>query len=500
MEWLLLARAELTAHPLLAAIPALALVAIIERLRPGTFVRRLWLAIPFVAYGGLVAAAVAVGAYSDHIEPAIVSGGAALARGDVLYGDPLRALPYGPAAYMATGLWSTLFGATVESMGLVAVFAALAGVGVVVLIQRRRGERWPAAVGVLLVLYLAFGAASLWIRAEPFLLLCVPLAIGGIGMASLAGAVLAGAAAGVVLNLKLSAALCLLPIAAYALHQRHRAWLLTAMLTAVAVGLVPFVHPLVSLSGYIDVLAVTSTHDIVPRRLVTQVQWALLLLMVAGPTFQRRAWREGAAVDAALVAAIAGTAVVAAKIGAGAYHFLPFAPIIAARAIAPGTRRVTMRDVAIVTIGLVAVVQTAYTARFGWSPIDRAAEADVRAITADDGRDIAIGYSDHYRGLFARPVAIERGSPYLFDAATLMDRQAAGLPFPATLVDEIGRCPVDRWALPGGDPFGLRNAYSGQRLFPEAFTQAFRASYVRTGTGGMFDIWVCRSRVVEPAR
>jgi hypothetical protein len=358
-----------------------------------------------------------------------------------------------------------------------------------------RRERLTAT-GFAAAAYLAFGNMTFWTRAEPQLLFLVTVSLFAVTRARTLAALLAGAAAGAGVNLKITAALCFLPAAA-CLYRKHglRAVLLFGI-GAAAVATAPFILIRnVSLDGYLYWLSEAARHGFRLRSIPAQVQWGAVLLAPVSVAFVQQRLRNSTltGVQLARIATIAGIAATipfATKHGAGIHHFIPFLPVIVFTAPRRGR---LMRALAVATVAVAAVQQIYWigtVARFRW----REPTAELRRFESLYGDSIAVGYSPSYRLSFFRPLLVFDGHPYELDAPALMSHELAGEPFPRAAIEAMASCRTKVWLIPrGGDPFDLRSAYAGaEQLFPSEFLDAFHRSFRRVESGSYFDVWQCQ--------
>src|SRR4029453_2647865 len=101
------------------------------------------------------------------------------------------------------------------------------------------------------------------------------------------------------------------------------------------------------------------------------------------------------------------------------------------------------------TASLLAIAQQQYM----WKPLLRAerthADLEVgRFLAAHAGESVAVGYGGAYRPSFVRPLPVFAGSPYLLDAAALMELDLALRPVPAATIGLVRPCSVRFWLIP----------------------------------------------------
>ena len=135
-------------------------------------------------------------------------------RGQPAYPDPTSAsmygLPYGPSLFLANGFAMKMLGPSLTTSKAAGIASALASVVVLAVALYRTGSpTWIASLTLAVLAYLAFGVSSFWVRAEPLLLLCASLGALNLTLPGVAAAIVAGAALGIGLTVKMSAVLYL---------------------------------------------------------------------------------------------------------------------------------------------------------------------------------------------------------------------------------------------------------------------------------------------------
>jgi hypothetical protein len=275
--------------------------------------------------------------------------------------------------------------------------------------------------------------------------------------------------------------------------------LLVSPVIAAVVCLAPFFHPLIQLSGFLEILRLAGGQGLRPRAIVTGVEWAAVLVLPAvavwrGSANSSRATRQSVSL---LVLSGAVMAVLASKIGAGPYYFLPLVPVaVFVTGGGPADRRHGLAGLGATCAAVtLLIVQGAYWWGYGRDPQAVRAEAEVLAWRREYGPSVAVGYGSRYRPSFARPVLGGSHEAYPFDAVTLMEYQLAGRDSTQALVTQMRRCSTATWLLPkGAVPFELSNAYVPEhQVFPETFKAAFRDRYALVASGDHYDVWRCRA-------
>ena len=199
-------------------------------------------------------------------------------------------------------------------------------------------------------------------------------------------------------------------------------------------------------------------------------------------------------------------AVAGAKPGGGAYHLLPFVPVIASLAAAgrtgstqlPVPSRATLAAAGLAAVAI-AGLQQAFFLRTMWERGAYADGDDLRGyLAAHPGQRVQVGHGGVEHLTFVRPLAVFASGDYFVDAPAVQEHQRAGLDIPAATLEALRACRADVWLLPkGGPPFDGPNAYDPAAmpaLFPGAFVGVFTGSYERAGETTFFDVWRCRAR------
>jgi len=523
-------RAHALSHPLLLLLLIVAGLAVFRRLRNSSATAAPAPPRPVVttiaaclAYLAAAIGYAAVPAYIDHVEPSVAAvSWLAIAQTQPLYPPPgsalMYGLPYGPALFLANGTALRAFGPTILTSKLAGVLAALASIVVLALAVRRIAsardagvahtpvQPWMLSVRTAAVGYLAFGAASFWVRAEPLMLLCSSVALLSATMTATSAVLLFGVALGCGVNLKVSAVLYLLPAGAL-LRERHgtRA-VMVAAAVAVIVAILPFAAlTSLSLDGYLAWLRSAANQGIRLSALPLSIEWAVLLAVAlylpaahlsratAAPASEAAPMRFRAMTTVAILASLP----LALKHGTGAYHFLPFVPAVAfAAGLHTRPRASLIPDALAVCFASVAALHA-----MQWIPAltslparEIVAELNDAARRHDSPK--AVGYSANYRLSFFRPVLVFAGEPYALDGASVMDWHWSRRDFPPPALDAMRACAVRTWIVPAGAAaFALPNAYPiDGDAFPDELRAIFRDRYVLKESGKWFDVWECRSR------
>lgn len=447
-----------------------------------------------------------LGAYLDHIESTVVISGWQYLHGSALYeiedGAPRFSTFYGPLAYLAPLPPLLLFGASVSASKI----AAMLGLAATLAVMARHLARSapPAALASMLLLaagLLLFGKVSFWTRSDSLLALAAVVAV------ALAerrrGALWVGLSIGVAVNLKAHAFLYFLPLL-FDLWRRDgwRAVPIVAV-SSVAVFLLPFLLPGVSLPDYVAGLVQQMGHrshawSIAPGPLLVAALLALPLIL-AWPAGPDRRPRQDRAFAVAAAATLAVLLYPASFTGAGAYHLLPFLPVLteAFRRLQPETVAARLAPLAILLFALPAAAATVHAM----------GEHDGEAALAEEALALArqspspavhMGYGDNQRSYLVsqlgKAVLALNGFPALIDAQVLGELGYVGVDGSRRWVPYLRDCRVARWLVPKGErPFALAGYYDDHPLFDDDFRRAFADNYRLVDSSKNFDIWQCRA-------
>lgn len=442
-------------------------------------------------------------AYYDHVEPSVASVSWIVVRGQPAYPGPESAgmygLPYGPLLFLLNGLTMRVLGAGIITSKIAGAGAAMASLCLVGLAVRRVRGEWPRAMRWTALVYLMFGAASTWVRAEPLLLLASGLAVLSLTVRPVPSLLLIGVAIGVGVNLKVSAIIYLFP-AFVLVWKRHGpgACAAAAAVAAVVAALPYLVFPNISLAGYLSWVQAAAGQGVRLGALPTALEWMIVLMVPMfgmGRSEIARGASDVAMLRVLVIAAMVISLPLAVKHGTGVYHFLPFVPFILFAACAERQQGpMTLAPAMLATFVLIAALQLPpWVLATGTLPA-RQIVAELRQLEAAHAGTVAMGYSANYRLSFFRPELVFAGQPHALDGASLMDWHWSGRPFPAPTLAALRACAVDAWIIPaGGPPFVLPNAYpiSGN-VFPDDFRKTFAERYSLETSGEWFDVWRCR--------
>lgn len=466
---------------------------------------------------GLGAAYLFYPGYVDTGEPNIVALAWRLLAGYPVYlpiDDAARITNlYGPYLYLIHAAVFAVLGASVAIGKLPGIAALVLTLVVCALAQRRRGAPMMAfATACTAAVAVMNLPASVWDRPEAFMMLAVALGVwinneAGRGTwFRIAGF---GLLVGIVIGLKVFAAIYFLPLGLLMLlRDGVRACIATALL-AMAITALPFMSPAFELQYLIDLIEVMADKPNSMEGLIKVLRYAGLYVL---PPLLFVAWawralppderRDVAVLAAGFVLAMAAVLYPAQKPGAGMYYLLPFAPLafdLAARGLARLADMGAAMATAVLICVLINVIAVPAEKRFfrnlDW---DRAAgiAAEIEAIAAENpGKTIEIGIGDSFESYvttFQRTRLVFSGHPYTLDTSIVIDTTAWGIDIkPATLA-MIEACGTDIWLVPANErPFDW-TGYYGKDVYGLRFRESFHRAYLKTGNREYFDIYRCR--------
>jgi hypothetical protein len=447
-----------------------------------------------------------LGAYLDHIESTVVISGWQYVHGAALYeiedGAPRFSSFYGPLAYLAPVPALLLFGPSVAASKVVAALALTATLAVMAR-HLSRGAPTAAAAPMLLLAagLLLFGKVSFWARSDSLLVLVAAVAVALAQRGR--GALWVGLCIGLAVNLKAHAFLYFLPVL-FDLWRRDgwRAVPIVAV-SSIAVFLSPFLLPGISLPDYVAGLIQQMGH----RSHVWSIALGPILIagLLALPLMV--AWRSGLdrrpRQDRAFAIATAATLAVllypASFTGAGAYHLLPFLPVLteAFRRLQPENVAARLAPLAILLFAMPAAVATMQAMGEHQGEAAMAEEALTLARQSPTPA-IHMGYGDNQHSYMVsqlgKAVLALNGFPALIDAQVLGELDYVGLDGSRRWVPYLRDCRIERWLVPKGEqPFALTGYYDDDPLFDDDFRRAFADNYRLVDSSKNFDIWQCQT-------
>jgi hypothetical protein len=456
--------------------------------------------------------------YMDPAEPTIPAVAAVFSAGKPLY--PALDAPeryahiYGPDLFILHAAAMALFGQSIRVSKAVGVTAILVSILLAYRLFRARAGSCAAAIATACcaLIFLSFGNVAFWTRPDPLLVFCVMLGLLACrGTGWLRTIVLLGVATGVAVNLKISGPVYLVPVYVLVGARQGLRVIVGAAALAAAIAIAPFLVANISVTHFAQYFALSARNGLVAARLWQNLEWAAFLLIPLAATAYAggRLSTDGSRGDgvlAGVACSILAVALLAAKPGAGPYHLLPCAPLVAYAVIQYPVQlwqRPWLRSLGagvVLTAFAVAVPRQATFLRTVMDRDRNAVAMDVRRFAdAHPASRIGVGYAGTSYFSFARPEIVFRTHDYLLDAPAIQEHRLSGLDLPESTYRAIAECRMDDWLIPdGGAPFDVPSAYApagGMTVFPDAFRQTFLAHYRVTGRTTYFTIWECRRDV-----
>jgi hypothetical protein len=445
----------------------------------------------------------ALGAYWDFIECNILISGWQYVHGAPLYelqdGTPVLANLYGPLAYLVQMPALILFGPGVAASkvtSLLAMAATAVAMGVHIV---RRSTTGQALGGIFLLTagLLLFGPVSFWVRADPFEVLLVAVAV--VLTAGRRGGICVGVCLGLAVNFKVHAFVYFLPILVDLWWTGGwRALLRVAMFSGMTF-FIPFLIPGISLHDYFVTVSqqvaggTASSSLMVKNTIYAAVILPLLVLPLIAHQHQFRdkvyAW---------IVLATLGLLFYPASIqGAGPHHFLPLLPVLieARRRLEPEGIAAEFAPFLIVLTASFAMQGTLHymASKRGW---DLVSEEALAVAQHSPVQPVQIGYGENPESYeiseLSKTVLAFNFYPVLLGAQILNELREIGIEGSTRWIPYLTECRIKRWLLPKGEkPFATISYYDRGQLFNEEFRQAFFTHYKLVETTEHFDLWDC---------
>ena len=446
----------------------------------------------------------------DAAEPSVTAAAWLFAVGKPVYhaiDSPARySHMYGPMAFIVPGLVLRLAGPSMLAAKGVGCAAALLAVGLMWHAIRAFAPARAAllVLGLALLEFLCFRNLTFWSRPEPLQLLMVAAGLAAAARAERTVAVaVAAVAVGVLCNLKITGLLYALPVFGL-LHARAGARAVCVSAAAAAVvAAAPFALANVSWSNYLLWIQLSAKNGLRLAALKENVEWALFILLPVLVSLGARQPLTPAlrAMLPALVAAMCGVIIAAAKPGAGPYHLLPFIPSVAiatAMLLGPkGEAGPVWTPAFLLTLVCIAGLQQQYFLGLARDEAVTASYRDVASyLDQHPGERVGMGYTSAERMTFARTLVVFRTGEYLLDVPAMQEYQLSGIALPPSTIAAIRTCAIRTWLLPRtGEPFRIQNDYpttAYRQIFPPEFIEQFVARYELTGRHGVYDVWQCQ--------
>lgn len=462
---------------------------------------------------------VQVETYLDHAEPSVAARAWRLAGDVALYLPADHALhqrsAYGLGLFAAVYASLSALGPSIAASKMAPALAALATPALFLAVAWRRYGLVRALIGTagLLALQLALGGVAFWVRPDPFLILATTLGLAAplFGRSWLAW-IAAGLCGGLAIAFKIHAFVYFLPLALG--YFMERAWLgwPTMAATALAATALTFILFDVSVLDYLaHIQGVVGARGVAAAQLYAVLPklgfyigpplLALAGLWAAGGRPEREDWLYLSGLGAAALFYLYPASVA----GGAWYHLAPLAPFamdLTLRLIGrdcPGRRGPALAATAILVGLALTLPSTQRRLQRGWADLEQAARAadDVRRALRQAARPIEMGYgADNnavsYRLSFVAPILAFAGDMPSIAGDFAMEATATGAPLSPAKLEHLSRCATRTWLIPKDHaPFSMNNfMIAGPAFWPE-WRETFAATYRKTGSIGVFDLWTC---------
>jgi len=444
-----------------------------------------------------------LGAYWDHIDCSILISGWQYIHGAPLYelqdGAPVLANLYGPLAYLVQMPALIMFGAGVAASKVTSLLALVATALVMGVHMVRRSTTGQALGGFFLLTagLLLFGPVSFWVRADPFEVLLVAVAV--VLTAGRRGGICVGICIGLAVNFKVHAFVYFLPILVDLWWTGGLRALLRVATFSGMTFFIPFLIPGISLHDYFvtvsqQVAGGTASSSLMVKNAIYAV--VILLLLVLPLVAHHHQARDK--VYALIVLATLGLLFYPASIqGAGPHHFLPLLPVLieARRRLRPEGIAAEFAPFLIVLIASFAMQGTLHymASKRGW---DLVSEEALALALHSPVQPVQIGYGENPESYeiseLSKTVLAFNFYPVLLGAQILNELREIGIDGSTRWIPYLTECRIKRWLLPKGEkPFATISYYDRGQLFSGEFRRAFFTHYRLVETTEHFDVWDC---------
>jgi hypothetical protein len=473
--------------------------------------------------------------YLDHAEPGIAFRAWISIAGNELYPRPESEFyllnAYGPITYFANGGVMALFGPSIATSKAAALGSAVLSLVLISAFIHRVFGRSFVGIGILFFsCFLLFACPfSIWNRPDPLMVFLVCAALfaatfDGPGARRWAVPAVIAICVGLSVNLKIHSFIFFVPIVwHYCTHRRHVVW--PAMIAlSVAVFLLPFALPQVSMANFVDgLIGLAEVREIEFGQIPYSLRYSLVFLspgVVLALALVTRAGKPDTADIVyffALVACIGASFSSTLLAGTFWYHMVPFFPVsldLLLRFLRSmeGSRK--SRGAVLVFLSLVFVILAVTPQkRLHRAILDREessgeAAREVIAILDDhQGKTVQMGYgedvADTYRLSYFKPLIAFAGNNAIVDGHADTEASFAGIPQSPARITHVAECRTDLWLIPKNEtPFALKSYYRGGAagastdlfIYSDAFRSAFLEAYEKTEAHAFFDVWACTGR------
>lgn len=333
------------------------------------------------------------------------------------------------------------------------------------------------------------------------------------------GLLVIAACAALAFNFKITAVIYFIPPLLIALTGRQRTageWA-SAIALGMALAIAPFMLPGVDLAGYLFWLKAGTSHALrLNASLTIGGQYIGVLVLPVHFLIQKHAVeRRTSMLGWALLGAAAFYAVIAFKVGAGPYHFVPLIPSYgyflarlineASAAKEPVISHKSAGGAGIGVLLLASIVLIIFSTKAMF--IESAINSKVRRVTPEilaelksvigeqrqAGRAVAYAPGNAAKNLVnIVPNALLMGATHLVNDVAEWDMYESKIPPSEATMSAVKSCKIPVWITPHGDePFVSEHLYRpAERMFKEIASE-FAARYQKTAEGKYFDVWQC---------
>jgi|GEM_PF-3954328 len=491
---------------------------------PQAFVRLVWLVTQSIMIATLIILFVdviyylIVPGYFDHVEENIASVAAFWKFGNPLYhavdSANQYALLYGPlAAVINAGFQVGRLDIFFVSK-LPGIMSFFVGWLLLAILLWRKSD-WSFAKKVtLLAVYAAIliynEDMSFWNRPDSYILLfaIAALFIVEVETSTWRVAVMTGVLAGLASAGKIHAAGAILPLVVYYCERvRPKNVAMPAIVFLFAASIAAgfwFLLPGISLSNYLAVLHHASAHGLKVRQFLVNVSFILppiVFLILVG--FHRKfPWTFSVLALMCLL-----TSLVASKAGAGAYHLLPYLPLLlyfgalAESELEPKSKQNARTFALCCFLGIFTQVpkEQKDIMRF-WHRQPKTSEhlQDLRTLELKypGPKTMAPTDDDNYDLMQLTPELVAKGGRLFLDSPQIMDLVLGGGQLPEATYQALLKCEIPEFVLPSkGEPWAMTDWYSRTPLYPDRLRTVFNASYEKIDTVGVFALYRCKQNL-----
>ena len=423
---------------------------------------------------------------------------------------------YGPVTFIINGLYLALFGASIFTSKIGALIASALSLGIFALYTGRRYGSSHLGVGVLIFVCIQLFAMpfSFWNRPEPHIILLVTIALFSTTLESngkyLPPFIIA-VCIGLAVNIKVHSFIYFLPIVFMYCSERRRVTYPVMVALSLAVFLLPFASPNISLYDYLGgVFRVAGEHSFLPGMAVNSLKKGLLFLSPGLVLAAFLATGKKVAPTNTLYFAVLslsmGLALYLVAVTGGSWNqYLPFFPITVDAFLRftghLGEKPKTQKGIVLIfALTFLILTVTPQKRLHRWLD-DRAWMSAVKTevegiMKRHPGEPMEMGYGDSlargYKVTFIKPILAFAGNPVTIDGWSDMEAKHTGLPMWRGKLDRLRACKTRIWLVPKGQaPFKLKSYYGG-RLYGREFRQAFLGNHEPSYQLEYFDLWRCR--------